>query len=90
MRLLFPSTLTARQRAALHKVADENGLSHGSSGEGARRRITVGNANAEAIEVEILHSDAVEMTFVTGLIPDECSWSALAGVQRRRPGCGIR
>lgn len=83
MRLLFPSTLTARQRAALHKVADESGLQHGSGGEGSRRRITVGNVNAEPIEVEILHSDAVEMTFVTGPIPDPCSWSALAGVHRR-------
>jgi hypothetical protein len=58
MRLLFPSTLTARQRAALHKVSDENGLQHGSSGEGTGRRITIGNADAESLEVNTLHNDA--------------------------------
>ena len=58
MRLLFPSTLTARQRAALHKVADENGLPHDSSGEGTRRRITIGDANAQSLEVGCVDIEA--------------------------------
>ena len=61
MRLLFPSTLTARQRAAVHKVADLNGLQHGSSGEGTHRRICIGDGKTESVQVNYLDSGACEM-----------------------------
>jgi R3H domain len=76
MRLLFPSTLTARQRAALHRIADENGLEHGSSGDGTHRRITVGNADAESVKVKPLYNEACEMATCSRLMSDRSSWCA--------------
>jgi R3H domain len=51
MQLLFPSTLTARQRAALHKIADQYGLPHGSTGDGVQRRFSFGDPDAGRVEV---------------------------------------
>ena len=41
--LVFPAALSAAQRARLHEVAEEAGLAHASSGEGASRVLTLGS-----------------------------------------------
>ncbi len=51
VQLLFPPTLTARQRAALHAVGNTHDLPHESTGEGAERRIRLGAADSKAVEV---------------------------------------
>lgn len=48
VRVLFPPSLTPRQRAALHAAAEAYGLPHSSSGEGeGSRRIALGAEDAE-------------------------------------------
>lgn len=46
VQLLFPPSLTARQRAILHLVAEQHGLAHSSQGEGEARRIALGPPSA--------------------------------------------
>ena len=48
-QVLFPPTLTARQRALLHEVAESNGVAHASAGEGAERRFRLGGAAAATV-----------------------------------------
>lgn len=50
IKLIFPSSLLARQRAALHAVADAHGLPHVSTGEGPSRRIILGPINGRPVE----------------------------------------
>jgi len=49
VQVLFPSALTARQRAALHDVAGSAGVAHISTGDGAQRRIWLGNSAAATV-----------------------------------------
>ncbi|RMZ52214.1 hypothetical protein APUTEX25_001604, partial [Auxenochlorella protothecoides] len=42
--ILLPASLTSRQRALLHEVAEECGLAHSSTGEGSQRRLILGDA----------------------------------------------
>ncbi|KAK9834338.1 hypothetical protein WJX81_008466 [Elliptochloris bilobata] len=63
--ILFPTALTPRQRALLHEVAEGNSVAHASAGEGAERRIRLGEAAAStAVEVPdgALSDDAVPHT----------------------------
>jgi len=57
--LLFPASLSARARAALHAAAEEAGVSHVSKGEGAERRLEVGESEPgrSIIEVEVASGD---------------------------------
>ncbi|KAF8070908.1 Ighmbp2 [Scenedesmus sp. PABB004] len=48
VELTFPSSLTARQRAVLHEVAERAGLGHASVGEGEARAISVGRTDGGA------------------------------------------
>lgn len=48
-QILFPPSLTARQRALLHEVAESNGAQHASAGEGAERRLRLGDAAAATV-----------------------------------------
>jgi len=41
--LQLPASITARQRALLHAVAEAHGLGHASSGEGSERRMSIGD-----------------------------------------------
>ena len=47
----FPPSLTSRQRAVLHAVAERHGVLHSSSGDGEARRITLGRG-AEVVDVD--------------------------------------
>ena len=47
----FPTSLTSRQRAVLHAVAERHGVPHSSAGDGDARRITLGRG-AEVVDVE--------------------------------------
>lgn len=49
VQLLFPPSLSARQRAILHAVAERAGLPHSSQGEGTARRIALGPPGAARI-----------------------------------------
>lgn len=49
LQLVFPASLTARQRAAVHAVGERHGLPHSSQGEGSERRIVLGHAGAPAV-----------------------------------------
>lgn len=42
LQLIFPPSLTARQRALLHEFAEGAGLQHASTGEGSSRRLQLG------------------------------------------------
>ncbi|KAL6785032.1 hypothetical protein ACKKBG_A02145 [Auxenochlorella protothecoides x Auxenochlorella symbiontica] len=44
VQILLPASLTSRQRALLHEVAEECGLAHSSTGEGSQRRLILGDA----------------------------------------------
>ena len=46
VQLVFPSSLTARQRAAIHAVGEQYNLPHTSTGEGDTRTITLGSSEA--------------------------------------------
>ena len=46
LRLLFPPTVSARQRAALHQLGDVHNVPHASTGDGAQRRLELGPADA--------------------------------------------
>ena len=46
VQLVFPSSLTARQRAAVHAVGEQYNLPHTSTGEGDTRTITLGSSEA--------------------------------------------
>jgi hypothetical protein len=48
VRIAFPSSLTPRQRAALHAAAEAFGVPHASAGEGADRCIALGPEGAAA------------------------------------------
>lgn len=43
VQLVFPPSVTARQRALLHEVAEKAGLQHISRGDGTERHIAVGS-----------------------------------------------
>lgn len=45
-QLVFPPSLTPRQRAAVHAVGEHYGVQHGSTGEGEARRVALGPADA--------------------------------------------
>lgn len=49
----FPASLTARQRAILHDIAESAGLHHASAGQGDARHIVVGSANVSARKVSV-------------------------------------
>ena len=53
----FPPSLTSRQRAVLHAVAERHGVPHSSSGDGEARRITLGRG-AEVVDVDAVGTDA--------------------------------
>lgn len=44
-QVLFPASLTPRQRALLHGVAEAEGLPHASEGTDANRRIAIGSGH---------------------------------------------
>ena len=46
--LVFPCTLSARERAFVHEVSEELGLNHVSSGDGSKRQIVVSRMKQEA------------------------------------------
>ena len=52
----FPPSLTSRQRAVLHAVAERHGVPHSSSGDGEARRITLGRG-AEVVDVDAVGTD---------------------------------
>eukprot|EP00873_Tetraselmis_striata_P035127 jgi/Tetstr1/455391/TSEL_042223.t1 len=60
--ILLPSTLTARQRAALHEAAEKSALQHVSKGEGDQRRMAIGRqlegANIIALPDDATFTDA--------------------------------
>lgn len=49
LQLVFPASLTARQRAAVHAIGERYGLPHTSQGEGAKRHIVLGPAGVPAL-----------------------------------------
>ncbi|KAL4427329.1 hypothetical protein ABPG77_003238 [Micractinium sp. CCAP 211/92] len=49
VQLIFPASLSARQRAAVHAIGERHGLPHSSQGEGAERHIVLGPAGAPAV-----------------------------------------
>ncbi|KAL4440242.1 hypothetical protein ABPG75_003243 [Micractinium tetrahymenae] len=49
VKLIFPISLTARQRAAVHTIGERYGLPHISQGEGAERHIVLGPAGAPTV-----------------------------------------
>ncbi|EFJ52473.1 hypothetical protein VOLCADRAFT_79084 [Volvox carteri f. nagariensis] len=51
--VVFPPSLSARQRALIHEVAEENGLHHASDGSGEGRFIMVGSRKAGARKVNV-------------------------------------
>lgn len=53
-QVVFPPSLTARQRALLHEAAGEAGLHHASEGDGADRRIAVGAAAGKRVRMHAL------------------------------------
>ena len=55
-QVMLPAAVTARQRAVLHSLAEEHGLTHNSRGDGGQRRITLAAAGAKG------HSDAPLVT----------------------------
>jgi len=55
--VVFPAGLTARQRALLHEVAEDQGLGHASSGDGDQRCIAVGNLSAPGQQVRLTGSE---------------------------------
>lgn len=53
VQLVFPPSLTSRQRAVIHELAEEAGLLHKSSGETGSRFLRLGAAEGPALEVSI-------------------------------------
>lgn len=51
MQISFPPDLTARQREAIHCLAEKEGLQHKSLGEDRQRHIVVENPNPNRCEV---------------------------------------
>ncbi len=49
VQLIFPASLSARQRAAVHAIGERHGLPHSSQGEGAERHIVLGPSGAPAV-----------------------------------------
>eukprot|EP00899_Mesostigma_viride_P028330 jgi/Mesvir1/8682/Mv26108-RA.1 len=56
-RLRFPPSLTARQRAIIHEIAEEHGLSHASTGEDAARHIRVWTEDDTGEELVVTGED---------------------------------
>lgn len=50
----FPPCLTAKQRAVLHELAEQNNLGHVSRGEGEQRCIVLGKLQDAAEQVLML------------------------------------
>ena len=55
--LRFPPSLSSRQRAALHAVAEMHGVAHRSDGEGDARRIALGSGAREIDAVGTVATD---------------------------------
>ncbi|KAL4856486.1 DNA-binding protein SMUBP-2 [Chlorella vulgaris] len=51
VRLLFPPSLTPRQRAVVHALGEQHGLPHASHGSDSQRRVVLGPAEGRAIEL---------------------------------------
>lgn len=55
MQLVFPPTLTPRQRAVLHEIAETSGIQHTSQGVEQQRHIVLGSSNANKVgQIEII------------------------------------
>lgn len=50
-QLVFPAALNSYQRHVLHQVAELNGVHHESVGQGASRRICIGDPQGEKVQV---------------------------------------
>lgn len=81
-QLVFPPSLTSRQRAFLHEVAEAAGLPHASSGDGAARHIVVGSDGA-ADRVEIGEQDVGDDDALCALLERHLCVDALTLLQRR-------
>lgn len=63
LQVVFPPSLSSRQRAVIHELAEEAGLLHKSSGETGCRFLRLGPADGQKLEVSlriysaILHLD---------------------------------
>ncbi|KAK9868471.1 hypothetical protein WJX84_007692 [Apatococcus fuscideae] len=65
--IIFPTCLTAKQRAAIHHWADKHGLRHASIGEAESRQICIG-ALAAKQQVSIRGADAIADADVCSLL----------------------
>ena len=51
-QLIFPASLSARQRAVLHELADTAGIPHKSTGTAEARILRLGTEGAGVVEVQ--------------------------------------
>lgn len=65
--LVFPCTLSAKERAFVHEVSEQFGLNHISCGEGNKRRIVVSKMDSSAKTGEFLLS-AVMLSLILGVL----------------------
>lgn len=75
-QVIFPPTLTARQRAILHQVAEAHGLGHISTGDGEARCISIGKLDGEADQVCRLVKNAGYRAVAAGSLQLLCPWSS--------------
>lgn len=76
VQLVFPPTLSAKQRAMMHDIAEQLGIDHGSAGEGAARHITMGRGRcADATSVHSVNWVSLCAFILVGS-PDLCTLSA--------------
>lgn len=50
-QVVFPPSLTPRQRAAVHAVGEAHGLPHASAGDGDQRQVSLGPAGAPTLQL---------------------------------------
>jgi hypothetical protein len=76
-QLIFPPSLTARQRAVLHELGEAHGLSHESLGEGPARHLRLGSAHGRQVGRSVSRAtigrQAWGWQLVDQLIPLFCS-----------------
>eukprot|EP00955_Chlamydomonas_euryale_P113300 366209-Chlamydomonas_euryale.AAC.5 len=78
--LQLPASITARQRALLHAVAEAHGLGHASSGEGSERRMSIGDGvKLSGACDKITHEDCIPCIFFS---KETADWHHAAACER--------
>jgi hypothetical protein len=91
-QLIFPPSLTARQRAVLHELGEAHGLSHESLGEGPARHLRLGSTHGRQVRRSVSRATIGRQAWgwqqVNQLIPLFCTIMHGSAVSNEGTGTG--